>query len=95
MDGAFWHGHPDHFTFGKSGPSWDAKIRRNMERDKEVDSALFDLGWRSFRAWDFEILEDAQSVARRIAALLAVGDGGRTSIKERAAVPASRRAATG
>jgi DNA mismatch endonuclease (patch repair protein) len=72
VDGAFWHGHPDYFVFGKSGPQWDAKIRRNAERDKEVDSELFRLGWRSFRAWDFEVLEDAESIARRISALLAM-----------------------
>ncbi|MFH1259847.1 MAG: hypothetical protein ABII74_08610 [Elusimicrobiota bacterium] len=32
IDGAFWHGHPDHFRFGKSGKFWDEKIRKNMER---------------------------------------------------------------
>lgn len=70
VDGAFWHGHPDHFTFGKSGEAWDAKIRRNIARDREVDSALFELGWRSVRIWDFEILKDPDKVARRLAPLL-------------------------
>ena len=70
VDGAFWHGHPDYFEFGKSGEAWDSKIRRNIERDKEVDSALFELGWRSFRKWDFEILADPDRVAREVAALL-------------------------
>lgn len=29
VDGAFWHGHPDYFTPGKSGAYWDAKMARN------------------------------------------------------------------
>lgn len=67
VDGAFWHGHPRYFVFGKSGPAWDAKIRRNMQRDREVDALLFEAGWRSVRVWDFEVLADADAVARRVA----------------------------
>jgi DNA mismatch endonuclease, patch repair protein len=70
VDGAFWHGHPDYFTFGKSGPLWDAKIRRNMERDREVDTLLFEVNWRSIRVWDFEVLEDPDAVARRLAPVI-------------------------
>lgn len=66
VDGAFWHGHPEFFVFGKSGDRWDEKIRRNIERDREVDVALCDLGWTSVRIWDFEILEDSDAVVRRI-----------------------------
>src|SRR6188472_4274625 len=33
VDGAFWHGHPDHFKFGRGG-YWDAKIARTQERDR-------------------------------------------------------------
>jgi DNA mismatch endonuclease (patch repair protein) len=66
VDGAFWHGHPDYFTLGKSGPAWDAKILRNVERDREVNSQLFDQGWSVLRVWDFEILDDAVRVVRRL-----------------------------
>lgn len=58
VDGAFWHGHPDYFTLGKSGPKWDAKILRNMARDREVNTRLFELGWSVVRFWDFEVLDD-------------------------------------
>src|SRR5689334_4014204 len=34
VDGAFWHGHPDHFTFGSLGDYWDEKVRRTQERDR-------------------------------------------------------------
>jgi DNA mismatch endonuclease (patch repair protein) len=70
VDGAFWHGHPRYFTFGKSGEAWDAKIRRNMQRDREVDAELFRLGWRSLRVWDFEVLSDADAVAARLAPVI-------------------------
>jgi DNA mismatch endonuclease, patch repair protein len=66
VDGAFWHGHPDHFTFGKSGEAWDAKIRRNIERDREVNSALFEAGWTVVRFWDFEIKADPGGVAAKV-----------------------------
>jgi DNA mismatch endonuclease, patch repair protein len=66
VDGAFWHGHPDYFTPGKSGPAWDAKILRNIARDREVNSLLFEAGWRVLRVWDFEVLADAARVARRL-----------------------------
>jgi DNA mismatch endonuclease (patch repair protein) len=72
VDGGFWHGHPQHFTFGKSGPVWDAKIRRNMERDMEVNSALFEAGWSVLRFWDFEIESGADAAAARIERSLAL-----------------------
>lgn len=68
VDGAYWHGHPDYFTFGKSGERWDNKIRRNKARDREVDAALSAQGWTSFRVWDFDVLEDADRIAARLSA---------------------------
>jgi DNA mismatch endonuclease (patch repair protein) len=66
VDGAFWHGHPQYFTFGKSGEKWDAKIRRNMERDAEVDEALAREGWRVVRLWDFEIGADPGAAVEKV-----------------------------
>src|SRR3979490_1186704 len=40
IDGAFWHGHPDHFTLGKNGQYWDDKVRRTQQRDREQQAAL-------------------------------------------------------
>jgi len=70
VDGAFWHGHPDRFTPGKSGPYWDAKIRRNVERDRENDRDLVELGWTVLRFWDFEVRRDPDGCARRVAEVL-------------------------
>ena len=70
VDGAFWHGHPQYFTFGKSGEKWDAKIRRNMQRDAEVDAALATEGWTVLRIWDFEVAADPAAAAQRVATAL-------------------------
>lgn len=70
VDGAFWHGHPDYFTFGKSGPRWDEKIRRNRARDEHVNSVLAESGWRVLRFWDFEVRAGADGVAASVAEAL-------------------------
>jgi DNA mismatch endonuclease, patch repair protein len=55
VDGAFWHGHPDHFQFGKLGDYWDDKIRRTQARDRAQEGALRELGYEVVRFWDFEV----------------------------------------
>ena len=63
VDGAFWHGHPSRFQRGQSGPFWDEKIFKNVERDRRVDRALRDSGWMVLRIWDFEVKEDPDHAA--------------------------------
>ena len=56
-DSSFWHGK----DFDAKKPVdtnhsyWDAKIRRNIERDKEVNRQLNDSGWLVLRFWDTDI----------------------------------------
>jgi DNA mismatch endonuclease, patch repair protein len=66
VDGCFWHGHPDYFTFGKSGAYWDAKIARTQERDRVANKALEGAGWTVIRLWDFEVEEDLDACVRRV-----------------------------
>jgi DNA mismatch endonuclease (patch repair protein) len=66
VDGAFWHGHSSAFKPGKSGPYWDKKIRRNMERDQESNVALEGMGWIVIRLWDFEVRKELEACVRRI-----------------------------
>jgi DNA mismatch endonuclease (patch repair protein) len=74
IDGAFWHGHPDFFTFGKSGSYWDAKIARTQERDRLANKTLRASGWTVVRFWDFEVEEDVGRCAQDVlAALCQVG----------------------
>lgn len=72
IDGAFWHGHPDHFAFGKSGAYWDAKISRTQERDRLANEALAAAGWTVLRFWDFDVKQDIEACAGRVAGALAV-----------------------
>lgn len=75
VDGCFWHGHPDFFTPGKSGAYWDAKIKRNQERDRLANEALAAAGWQVIRFWDFEVDADIDRCLDTVAAALAVARG--------------------
>ncbi len=70
VDGRFWHGHPDYFTFGKSGPYWDEKIARTQERDRLANEALEAAGWLVVRFWDFEIEQDLEGCVEEVVAVL-------------------------
>jgi DNA mismatch endonuclease (patch repair protein) len=70
VDGCFWHGHPDFFTPGKSGPYWDAKIERTKERDRLANEALTEAGWKVLRLWDFEVEDDLETCVQRVLKLL-------------------------
>jgi DNA mismatch endonuclease, patch repair protein len=72
VDGCFWHGHPDYFTFGKSGSYWDAKIARTQERDREANRQLSAAGWRVIRLWDFEVKDDLEACVHRVAEAVAL-----------------------
>ncbi|MEU7894253.1 very short patch repair endonuclease [Nonomuraea sp. NPDC049152] len=67
VDGCFWHVCPEH---GRQPTSnewyWAPKLRRNMERDQRVNSALEAAGWRVVRLWEHEGLTTA------VAAVVAV-----------------------
>jgi DNA mismatch endonuclease, patch repair protein len=55
VDGAFWHGHPEHFHPERASDYWREKIARNQARDRAADQALSQDGWQVHRFWDFEI----------------------------------------
>lgn len=79
VDGAFWHGHPEHFSFGKLEPYWDEKIRRTQRRDREANEKLQEAGYAVIRFWDFEVLDDPTACARQIEALLTLKGRQRTT----------------
>jgi DNA mismatch endonuclease (patch repair protein) len=49
---------------------WVEKLRRNVERDKEVSESLRQAGWRVLRIWESEILSDPEAAAARVIAAL-------------------------
>jgi DNA mismatch endonuclease (patch repair protein) len=85
VDGAFWHGHPDHFTFGKSGAYWDAKIARTQARDLAANEALRASSWTVIRFWDFEVCDDLR---RCVATILDALDSAGRSADHTRNVPA-------
>jgi DNA mismatch endonuclease, patch repair protein len=71
VDGAFWHGHPDHFQFGKLSEYWDSKISRTQERDRIQEQELRKSGFEVIRLWDFEVNDSVSDCVNRIRRTLA------------------------
>jgi DNA mismatch endonuclease (patch repair protein) len=64
VDGCFWHQCPQHGVMPKHNREWwQAKLCRNIERDREKDAALSELGWQVRRFWEHE---DPGTVAEEI-----------------------------
>lgn len=80
VDGDFWHGNAwrlrgmasfeEQFRFRSRPEWWEAKIRRNMERDREVNESLAALGWRVLRLWESDVLKDVEACAAHVEAFL-------------------------
>lgn len=70
VDGAYWHGHPDHFKPATAAPYWREKIARTQERDRTADETLRNAGWTVVRCWDFEVKSDLVAVIDRITRVL-------------------------
>lgn len=56
-DGSFWHGKGFDLKkpFGTHRAYWEAKIRRNMDRDAEANRRLEAMGWTVLRFWGEDI----------------------------------------
>lgn len=71
VDGCFWHGCPVHYrTPGTNAAFWDAKIRRNQERDRRADRELRATGWVVVRLWSHQIKEDPEGALEVVAEAL-------------------------
>lgn len=61
IDGEFWHGYnwSERKQSIKSNRAfWIPKIERNIQRDKEVNQQLADMGYTVFRFWSKEIKQN-------------------------------------
>jgi len=55
-DGCFWHGHNcRHLNPDDNSAYWQNKIKRNKQRDEEINNALIQKGWTVVRIWECEI----------------------------------------
>ncbi|MGO3034381.1 MAG: very short patch repair endonuclease [Corynebacterium variabile] len=59
MDGCFWHACPVHGTLPKNNRDWwQAKLGRNVERDREKDAELEALGWIPLHYWEHDDIDE-------------------------------------
>jgi DNA mismatch endonuclease (patch repair protein) len=73
VDGCFWHACPVHGNQPRVNTEyWQPKLARNVARDRAVDSALQEAGWRVVRAWEHE---PSATVADRVVESLRVSEG--------------------
>ncbi|GAB5473279.1 MAG: very short patch repair endonuclease [Maribacter sp.] len=73
IDGEYWHGHKWQERKPKIKTNrdfWIAKIERNMQRDKEVNQGLSDLGYTVFRFWENEIKKELETCLGKVIAHL-------------------------
>lgn len=47
---------------------WVAKLRRNIERDREVTALLESEGWTVLRFWESDVRDNLETVVDRIVA---------------------------
>ena len=77
IDGEFWHGYQWDETKEviKSNRSfWVPKIERNMQRDRQVNQELFEMGYTVFRFWSKEILTDLDQCINDVLMFIATGE---------------------
>ena len=56
LDSCFWHKCPEHFKKPKSNLEyWEPKIKRNIERDAEINQYYEDNNWHILRIWEHDI----------------------------------------
>lgn len=76
-DGDYWHGHNWALRGLKNlveelseySEFWANKIRRNVERDAEVNGLLTEFGWSVIRIWESDIKKDALECANQVCAI--------------------------
>lgn len=92
VDGDFWHGNAWRIRglpnfeaqFGRmNNPDfWRAKLRRNMTRDAEVNSALTQAGWTVYRVFESRLKSDFNRVVDEIVEQVRAGPPDDTQAEE-------------
>ncbi len=76
VDGDFWHarGHEDNpgEQVQTNNTFWAKKLKRNIERDKEVNQALLEMGWLALRYWDSDVKKDCNACVKDILGYLLI-----------------------
>ena len=70
VDGDFWHAHGHEKNPGEQIQTntdfWSNKLKRNVERDKEVNQALLEMGWLVLRYWESDVKKNLSACVRDI-----------------------------
>ena len=67
IDSCFWHGCKKHCRIPSTKRSyWTKKIKRNKERDKEVNDILRKEGWKVLRFWEHDIKSNFEACVKKI-----------------------------
>ena len=71
-DSEFWHGkkYLNGEQFKTNASFWEAKIKRNIERDKEVNERLKSEGWTVLRFWDGDIKKELFLIIDKLMAII-------------------------
>lgn len=70
VDGDFWHARWHEKNPGEQVGAhkrfWQQKLARNVERDKEVNEQLLELGWLVLRFWEGDIKDNMEECIRTL-----------------------------
>lgn len=71
-DSEFWHGKKflEGECFKTNADFWETKIKRNIERDLEVNEKLKSEGWIVLRFWGNEIKKEIEAVLTKIGKIM-------------------------
>lgn len=70
IDGEFWHGRnwPQKKQKLKSNRNfWIPKIERNIQRDRQNDSKLLEMGFVVFRFWETQVTKELNRCVKQVA----------------------------
>lgn len=70
VDGDFWHarGHLEApgEQIGTNQAFWSKKLKRNVERDKEINEILLEMGWLVIRFWERDVIKNLDDCIEEI-----------------------------
>lgn len=67
IDSCFWHGCSEHCRMPKSNINyWSSKIKRNKEKDVEVNNFYKTHNWNVLRVWEHQIKDNQEAVIKDI-----------------------------
>ncbi len=76
IDGEFWHGYnwdEKKNSIKSNRKFWIPKIERNMQRDRQVNRELREMGYTVFRFWEHEIKHNLDQCIKDVLVYIAIG----------------------